>query len=269
MLACKSLSVHVGARLLLDTIDLLVAQDEVVAVLGENGAGKSTLVRMLAGDRLPATVRASGDVFLNGRPVRSWSVAQRARRRAVLPQQPDMAFAFTALEVAAMGRFPHGGGNGPDDVAIARAALTLADASHLAHRDVTTLSGGERARVHLAAVFAQFWEHEAPTARFVLLDEPSAALDLSHQHELLLAVRAFAAERGIGVLMVLHDLNLAAQYADRVVVLQRGRVLATGTPRDVLDADTIGRGFAVAACVLPHPLAAVPLIATASARAAR
>src|SRR5262249_48329953 len=112
--------------------------------------------------------------------------------------------------------------------------------------------------------FAQLWERDAGSARFLLLDEPSAALDLAHQHALLRAVRIFAGERAIGVLMVLHDLNLAAQYADRIVILQRGRVLATGTPRDVLDAGTISRSFGVAASVLAHPLAAAPLIATAA-----
>lgn len=265
MLACHDLRVEVGGRALLDSVELEVEPRRVVAVVGENGAGKSTLTHLLAGDPPGAGMRVSGEVTLNGQAIRAWSPLQRARQRAVLPQHPEAAFAFTALELAALGRFAHGGA-ASERTAIARAALDLADAAHLESRDVTTLSGGERARVHMAAVFAQLWEPASEQPRYLLLDEPTASLDLSHQHAILAATRAFAQSRGIGVLMVVHDLNLAAQYADRVTLLKRGRILAAGEPAAVLRPTTIEEGFAVAACVLSHPITRSSLVATAARR---
>jgi iron complex transport system ATP-binding protein len=261
MLACSSLSVRAGWRLLLKDIDFAVRPGEFVAVLGENGAGKTTLLRALAGESL-APLRAAGRVELACRPIGAWPPRERAQLRAVLPQHTELSFAFTAEEVALLGRYPYGGTTAADR-AIALQALQLADAAHLAEREVATLSGGERARVQLAAVFAQLWETEADHARFLLLDEPTAALDLAHQHHLLATARQFAAQRGLGVLAILHDLNLAAQYADRVLVLRDGRLLAQGAPRDVLSPQLIAEGFAVAASVLAHPLKPAPLIATA------
>ncbi|MDL1862926.1 heme ABC transporter ATP-binding protein [Betaproteobacteria bacterium PRO7] len=260
MLACASFSVRAGWRLLLKDIDFAVRAGEFVAVLGENGAGKTTLLRALAGESL-APLRAGGRVELAGRPIDAWPPRERARLRAVLPQHAELSFAFTAQEVALLGRYPHGATAA--DRAIALQALQLADAAHLAEREVAALSGGERARVLLAAVFAQLWETEADHARFLLLDEPTAALDLAHQHHLLATARQFAAQRGLGVLAILHDLNLAAQYADRVLVLRDGRLLAQGAPRDVLSPQLIAEAFAVAASVLAHPLKPAPLIATA------
>lgn len=261
MLACSSLSVRAGWRWLLQDIDLAVHPGEFVAVLGENGAGKTTLLRALAGESL-APRRASGRVVLAGRSIDGWSAHERARLRAVLPQHTESSFAFTAEQIALLGRYAWGGTTARDR-AIARRALQLVDAAHLAERDVTTLSGGERARVHLAAVFAQLWETESEHARFLLLDEPTAALDLAHQHHVLATAREFAARRGLGVLAILHDLNFAAQYADRLLVLRGGRVLAQGAPRQVLAPPLIADAFAVAASVLAHPLKPAPLIATA------
>jgi iron complex transport system ATP-binding protein len=240
-------------------------------VLGENGAGKTTLLKTLAGDRPPARARVEGEVLLAGRPVHAWSLRERARLRAVLPQRSEIAFAFTARETAAFGRYAVGdiappafGRRRSESDSIVDAALQLTDALHLAHRDVTTLSGGEQARVHLAAVFAQLWERECEQPRFLLLDEPTAALDLAHQHHLLATAREFARARSIGIVAILHDLNLAAMYADRVMILLRGEVLAQGTPKDVLDVAVIRDGFGVAARVLAHPLTASALIATAA-----
>ena len=266
MLTARNITVALRNRKLLDDVSVKVAPGETVAILGENGAGKTTLLRALAGDRQPPGARQTGDVTLAGRPIREWSLPERARLRAVLPQRPELAFAFTAREVAGFGRYAHHGGwRSPEDPGIADAALRLTDALHLADREVTTLSGGEQARVHLASVFAQLWETQSVSPRFLLLDEPTASLDLAHQHQLLETAREFAQTRGIGVVAILHDLNLAAMYADRVVVLLHGAVIAHGTPREVLEPATIGDGFAVAAKVLPHPLVADGmLIATAS-----
>jgi iron complex transport system ATP-binding protein len=266
MLEARALTLNIGARVLLERVDLELAPGETLAVLGENGAGKSTLLSLLAGEPAPRGGRLRGTIRINGRALAAWSLPERARLRAVVPQQPDAAFAFTALELAALGRLPWGG-YGVANFAIARAALALAHAEHLAERDSSTLSGGERARVALAAAFAQLWEESAATPRYLLLDEPTAALDLAHQHALLAAARAFAAPRRIGILIVLHDINLAAQYADRVLLLRAGRTLASGPVAERLDADTIERAYDIAARVIAHPLRAAPLIATAPADA--
>ena len=267
MLEAANVTVETAGRALLRDVSLAAGPRELVAVLGENGAGKSTLMRALAGDELAPRVRTSGSVRLAGRDIHAWTLHERARLRGVLPQRPHIAFAFTAREVAAFGRYPNGARwRAAHHREIAEAALALTDASHLADREVATLSGGEQARVHLAAVFAQLWEKDFPHTRFLLLDEPTAALDLAHQHALLFTARAFAESRGIGVSAILHDLNLAAAYADRVLVLHEGRAIAHGTPAEVLQPDTIARAFRVAAHVLRHPLTGGMLIATTAQR---
>ncbi|MCC7041558.1 MAG: heme ABC transporter ATP-binding protein [Burkholderiales bacterium] len=266
MLEAIDVTVRIGTRKLLDRVSLSVHTGETAVIVGENGAGKSTLLKLFAGDRLPARARTEGRVRVAGRELAAWPLAARARLRAVLPQRPELAFAFTAREVAAFGRYPVSTGwHDRRDREIVDAALALADATHLAGREVTTLSGGEQARVHLAAAFAQLWEADFPHPRFLLLDEPTAALDLAHQHALLVTARAFAAQRNVGIFAILHDLNLAATYADRVVVLHQGRVLAQGAPGAVLQPATIAAGFGVAAQVLRHPITGGILIATAAA----
>jgi iron complex transport system ATP-binding protein len=258
-LVAQHVHVRAGTHPLLTDVTLGVPGGEFVAVLGANGAGKSTLLRLLAGDRLGGALRAGGDVHLAGRPIRAWRPRELARRRAVLPQHPSLAFGYTALELAALGRHAH-----VDEPAtaltIARAALHATDALHLADREVPTLSGGERARAHLACALAQLWDTEFDGPRYLLLDEPTAALDLAHQHEVLAIVREFARVRGIGVVAVLHDLNLAAEYSDRVVVLAQGRVAADGPP-DVLEPACIRTAFGVRAAAVPHPLRPGRLIA--------
>ena len=206
----------------------------------------------MAGDRQPAGARVTGEVTLSGRLIHAWSLPERARLRAVLPQRPELAFAFNAREVAGFGRYAYRGGlRSVDDREIADAALELTDAFHLAEREVATLSGGEQARVHLASAFAQLWETHSAAPRFLLLDEPTAALDLAHQHQLLETAREFAVARGIGVVAILHDLNLAAMYADRVLVLLRGAVRgAWHAARGVAAADD-RRGFGRVASVAP------------------
>lgn len=267
MLAAHGISLRVGARALVDEVSLAIAPGELVAVAGPNGAGKSSLLRLLARE-LPAS---AGRIDLNGRPLERWRAAQRARMLAVLPQASRLSFGFSAREVALFGRYPHADGMlGPEDRAIADAALALAQATHLAGRDFTTLSGGEQARVQLARVFAQLWTPHVADGRrlprLMLLDEPTAALDLRHQHAVLAAARGFARRSGdVGILAVLHDLNLAAQYADRVILMQRGRIVAAGTPAEVLTAQRIGAVFDHEVRVLAHPDSGVPLIAAAPA----
>jgi iron complex transport system ATP-binding protein len=248
-----------GNRRLVDAATVAVAPGEVVAVLGENGAGKSTLLKLLAGEIPPHT----GTVTLDGAPLARFAPAALARRRAVLPQDTRVAFGYSALEVVLLGRYPwtHGA-TGAADLAIARAMLARVDGAYLESRLVTTLSGGERARVQLARVLAQL-EGDIAQSRFLLLDEPTASLDLAHQHLALGLAREIATRGGVGVLAVLHDLNLAAQYADRVVLLKQGRVVADGTPDAVLSAARVSSAFSVRAMVIPHPANGRPLVVTA------
>lgn len=241
--------VRSGARKVLDGIDFHVAAGEVVALVGPNGAGKSTLLAALAGE-IPLS---EGVVELDGRDLAHWSTLDMARRRAVLPQSHTVGFPFTAREVVAMGRAPWARTErGDRDDELVGTAMALADVTHLAARSFPTLSGGERARVALARVLAQ------DTAT-LLLDEPTAALDLGHQ-ESVLRLAAERATAGAAVVVVLHDLGLAAAYADRVAVLDEGRLAADGPPRKVLTTDLLTRVYQHPVEVLDHPVTGAQLV---------
>ncbi|NCC41535.1 MAG: heme ABC transporter ATP-binding protein [Gammaproteobacteria bacterium] len=254
-LDAEGLRVRRGGRTLIDGVSLRLHPGEVLVILGANGAGKSTLLRCLSGELQPD----AGEIRLNGRPLAHWTSGDCARRRAILPQQSALNFPFTALEVAAMGRLPHGG-PGPGDAQIAAAALAAAEVQHLAERRYTTLSGGERQRVHLARILAQLWTplpNDEP--RYLLLDEPTASLDLAHQHATLALARRWT-DRHIGVLVVLHDLNLAAQYGDRIALMKDGRLLAVDRPQVVLKPTPIEHVFGLPVRVIPHPELDCPLV---------
>jgi iron complex transport system ATP-binding protein len=177
-----------------------------------------------------------------------------------MPQQSQLHFAFSVLEVVLMGRTPHlQGGETKRDWQIAEAALESVDMADFAERSFPTLSGGEQQRVHLARTLAQIWSPPANGNRYLLLDEPTASLDLAHQHNVLQAARGLATD-GVGVLAILHDLNLAAQYADHVVVMQQGRVHAQGAPDIVFTPTCIHDVFGWPVCILDHPTQSCPLI---------
>lgn len=252
MLRADKLEVRRGARTVLAGIDLALQPGEVLGVLGPNGAGKSTLLGALCGE-LQA---AAGQVLLGGRRLADWSGSERAQRLAVLPQSSSLNFAFRVEEVVAMGRLPHASGRECDGRIIGE-ALTAADAAHLAGRSYLALSGGERQRVHLARVLAQLWPGEQ--GQVLLLDEPTSMLDPLHQHTTLQAVRAFA-ERGVAVLVILHDLNLAARYCDRLLLLQEGRSHGLGSPDQVLNAVSLEAVFGLRVLIQRHPERDHPLI---------
>ena len=233
-LSADGVGVRVGDAHLLRDVSLAVEPGEVVAVVGPNGAGKSTLLRVLAGDVRPN----SGAVSMLGRPLAAWSLLERARRRAVLEQESGIAFPFTVAEVVRMGRSPHHGALDPGaDAQAVAGSLAAVSCGHLADRGFASLSGGERQRVQLARCWprsglpmrlrsaprrpgAQPAAGRDPEPRFLLLDEPtSSASTPAYQHAALATVRAVAG-RSVGVVVVLHDLNLAAGYADRIVLLK-------------------------------------------------
>ena len=225
VLRAEGVSIDLGGRRVLDAVDLVASGGEVVVLVGPNGAGKSTLLAALAGDQ----ELAAGRVSLDGLDVRGRSPRDLARRRAVMLQESRLAFAFRVGEVVRMARDPWRGtpAEDDDDTAVL-AALEDADVLDLAARTVPTLSGGERSRTSFARTLAQ-------GTGVLLLDEPTAALDIRHQEAVLARVRTAVAD-GAAAVVVLHDLTLAAAYADRVVVLDDGRVRADGAPRDVLTA---------------------------------
>ncbi|MGF1644639.1 MAG: heme ABC transporter ATP-binding protein [Thiotrichales bacterium] len=260
MLRANGISVRIGSRWLIRNITLSVEPGNFVAVVGPNGAGKSTLLRALSGE----IAVTEGAVEMNGQPLAQISLRDRARVRAVLPQHSALNFPFRSIDVVAMGRDPALGCGAQHDRTIVTEALAAADAAHLAERDFTTLSGGEQQRVHLARVLAQIWEPAGTCPRYLLLDEPTSALDLAHQHHCLGVAQRFAWEQGIGVLAILHDLNLAACYADQIVMLADSFVLARGTPREVILPHRIREAFGIEVAVLDHPLLNDrPLVVTA------
>ncbi|RVW04347.1 heme ABC transporter ATP-binding protein [Rhodococcus xishaensis] len=238
-----------GGRAVLDGVSLTVHAGEVLALVGPNGAGKSTLLAALSGDQ-PV---ASGAVELDGRPLAHWSPGEMARRRAVLPQQHTVGFSFTARQVVRMGRSPwHRTIRATDDERRIDECLNMCDVRHLADRPFSVLSGGERARVALARVLAQSTET-------VLLDEPTAALDLGHQEAVMQIVRERAGE-GAAVVVVVHDLGLAAAYADRICVLDDGRSAADGPPADVLTEGLLSDVYGHPIEVFTHPRSGAMLV---------
>ena len=253
MLSLDAVTVRIGHATLLEGVTLDVRPGEVLAVVGANGAGKTTALRVLAGELRPH----AGAARLDGAPLAALDGRALAVRRAVLPQASALPFDFAVLEVVLLGRTPHRAGRDAD-LEAAHRAMRTAGVAALADRRYPTLSGGEQQRVHLARALAQL---DAPGdgARYLLLDEPTSALDIAHQHAVLRTARQRAAA-GDGVVAVLHDLNHAAQYADRVAVLAGGRLVACGPPRDVLTPDVVARAFGVAVVVTEHPCAACPLL---------
>lgn len=252
MLAAENLLVKRGAQIVLQDVSVALQPGEVLGVLGPNGAGKSTLLGALNGE-LPLS---GGTISLDGRALDAWHGTSRARRLAVLPQSSTLNFAFTVESVVGFGRLPHDSGRQRDNEIIA-SALAAADASHLSGRSYLALSGGERQRVHLARVLAQLWPGGAE--QVLLLDEPTSALDPLHQHTTLQAVREFA-DRGAAVLVILHDLNLAARYCDRLLLLHEGRPHLQGTPEQVLRAEPLRTVFGLDVLVQQHPERGHPLI---------
>jgi iron complex transport system ATP-binding protein len=229
-----------GSRILTD-VSFEADAGELVALIGPNGAGKSTLLSVVTGDQA-----ATGRVEIAGRALGDWSLKELGRRRAVLLQQTGVFFPFTVHEVVEMGRAPwQGTPRDADDERAVAESLALTEMTRFAERAVPSLSGGERARASLARILAQ-------QTGILLLDEPTAALDLRHQEDVLRIARD-RARAGDCVVIVLHDLSLAAAYADRIVLIAEGRVVADGTPDAVLTAPLLSEVYDLRVEVIRHP----------------
>jgi iron complex transport system ATP-binding protein len=245
----RDVTVEIGDRRILHGASLTVHSGEVVALIGPNGAGKSTLLAAITGDQRVT----AGSIRIGERDLGDWALGDLARRRAVLLQENRVSFPFTVEQVVEMGRAPWR--RTPledDDEAAVTGALRLTDIERFRDRHVPSLSGGERARAGLARVLAQ-------RTGILLLDEPTAALDLRHQEDVLRLARE-CAQQGDAVAVVLHDLNLAAAYADRVVLLADGAVVASGAPADVLTPALIEAVYRQPVEVLTHPVSGATVI---------
>jgi len=257
MLRIENLSVSYGTRCVLMDVSLEVNSGEVVALIGPNGAGKSTLVRAVSGVIPVESGRIrSNDSSRLSIDLLSLPPMQRARSLAVVPQAASMPPAFTVWETVLMGRTPYLnflGQVSDKDEAIARLALQKVDVLDLSERRVGELSGGEQQRVLLGRALAQ-------STPILLLDEPTSNLDLHYQVSFMETVSALAHRDNLAVLVALHDLNLAARYADRVALLVDGEIKATGTPRQVLTTELISTAYHLPVQVIPHPFADVPLV---------
>lgn len=250
-LTVRGLRIDRGGRRVVHDLDLDAPAGAVLALVGPNGAGKSTALQALAGG-----VAASARSFLlDGTDVTAESRAKRARRIALVEQEPLSPEGLRARDVVALGRIPHAGAWGGRDAAtraVVDHCLALTDATHLSHRRLEELSGGEKQRVHLARALAQ-------QPRMLLLDEPTNHLDIAAQLSTMKLLRRLAAD-GVTVVVVLHDLNLAASFADLVVVMAGGTLVSQGPPADALTGEVIGEVWGVRADVVAHPTTGRPAI---------
>lgn len=251
-----NISLHLSGFDLLRNVSIEVEAGKVTAIVGPNGAGKSSLLKVITGEMEPS----NGTVSFNQQPLSQWSLEQKAQMLAVLPQHTLLNFPFTADEVVALGRIPHQTGSVKDAQIVAE-ALELVDASYLQKRFYTQMSGGEKQRVQLARVLAQIWQPCELGEQFLVLDEPTSAFDLSHQKLTLDIVRNLA-DRGVGVVMVIHDLNLASRCADNLVVFNGGVIEAVGSPEEVLTEQLIDKVFGVKSIIASHPVTKRPLVIT-------
>jgi iron complex transport system ATP-binding protein len=251
-LRIEALSFSYGALPVLGDLTLSLAPGEMAALLGPNGSGKSTLLNLSAGVLRPG----GGRIGLNDADLAELSPRERARKVAMVPQSLSISFAFTVRELVSLGRTPHLSplrGERREDLAAIARAMEQADVADLGDRLVGQISGGERQRAALAMALAQ-------EPALLLLDEPTAHLDVHHQMGLLGLVRSLNREQGITVLAAMHDMNLAALWFDRILLLDEGRIAADGAPPAVLRPDLIERVFRNPVAVLSHPTEGVPLV---------
>lgn len=254
LLTVNDLTVSYGSRVAVDQVSLSLTAGEFASVVGPNGAGKSTLLRALNG----AVQVTSGSVLLEGKPLAAYTRRAISRLIAVVAQEAELRFPVSVFEFVLGGRYPWAGANAlgwenENDLKVAEAVIVETELTHLKRRLMNELSGGERQRCLLARALAT----EAP---LLLLDEPTANLDLAHQASILSLVRSRCDKRNSAALVITHDLNLAAQFSDQVLLMDHGRTVAFGKPEKVLAPDLLRQVFEVEVLVDSHPVTGVPRI---------
>ena len=245
MFQLESVSFAVPERTLLQPLDLALPSGQMIGLIGHNGSGKSTLIKLLARQQ----AATAGRILLDERPLEAWGEREFARQVAYLPQQLPAAESLTVRELVGFGRYPwHGllGRFSVDDQQEVERAMQLTDVTRFADSLVDTLSGGERQRVWLAMLLAQH-------TRYLLLDEPTSALDIAHQVEVLALVQRLSRELDLGVIVVLHDINMAARYCDHLVALHSGRLLMQGSPAELMNPEHLQAIYGLPMSVIPHP----------------
>lgn len=246
MLIAENLTYTIKKHTILKGINFVIRPGEMVALLGANGAGKSSLIKLLNAEYLPS----DGLINFCGADLKSYSALSLAKMRATMAQQHHVSADFSVREVVMMGRYPHYNSQPQHaDLEAVEQTILLCGIEHLEDRSILSLSGGEKQRVHLARVLAQIWgQHDA----LLLLDEPISAMDIKFQHQTLSIARALA-DKGWMIVAVLHDVNLAAQYADRLFLMKNGRKLMDGTPSEVLNSRNIYTIFGIDVDVEVNP----------------
>ncbi len=251
MLTATNLVFRAGRRVLVDRMSADFEPGRLHLIIGPNGAGKSTFIRLLARLLRPA----EGQVLYDGHDVAHRKDRDLAQCRAVLSQAVEVAFALPVRELVLMGRYPHFTARpGASDLHVCEEVMQFFDVTGMADRSYGTLSGGEKQRVQFARVLAQIWRPLDGATRILFLDEPLTFLDIRHQIDFMEKIRVFASQKDVTVVGVVHDLNLAAQFADRLILLHEGRILADGATRDVLTEEHLRTAFAVAPVLLANPV---------------
>ena len=256
MLTGSNITFRVGSKTLISEISASFSPGRLHLLVGPNGAGKSTLVKVLARLLRPQT----GKVEYEGVDVNGVSEAELAKRRAVLSQAIEIAFPLTVREVVMMGRYPHFSGRpGPTDEQIVDEVMQHFDVTEFKDRYYQTLSGGERQRVNFARVLAQLWSDGA-SCRYLFLDEPLTFLDIRHQIDFMKRIQSFTAAGGVVTVGVVHDLNLAARFADQILMMNGGRLVAHGPPTEVLTPERIAQVFGIAPTMVQTAQSGIHLI---------
>ncbi|EFP94828.1 ABC transporter ATP-binding protein [Vibrio caribbeanicus] len=244
-------SFEIDDKIILSPTNLTFTQGEITTLLGHNGCGKSTLIKLLSRQNTPS----HGKVMFQKKQISSYSHMKFAHQVAYLPQHPPVTDGVTVRELVCLGRYPWKGAFGrysQQDYAIVDSAIEKVGLSNLAERYVASLSGGERQRAWVAMLLAQ-------QSQCILLDEPTSALDVAHQHELLALIRELNQSLGLTVIMVLHDVNMAAKFSDRLIALHSGKVIASGTPEELMTPDTLRKIYGMELALFPHPTTGQPI----------
>jgi iron complex transport system ATP-binding protein len=249
MLAASNITYKIGSKTLLDDVSVAFEPAKLNLIIGPNGAGKSTLVKVLCNQHLADR----GTVTYDGKDINKFSVSDLAKRRAVLSQNIELAFPLTVEEVVMMGRYPHFSGRPQEqDLKACKEAMAFFDVAEMADRNYMTLSGGEKQRVHFARVAAQIWYPPKEGSRYLILDEPLTFLDVYYQFDFMYKVMELIKQQDVVVVGVVHDLNLAARFADQVTLVCNGKILANGKKEEVLSKEHIKAAYHMEADITAH-----------------